>query len=61
MFVPPRSTLTFHATENLLTLAALLGVSLLVSTLSSAATQRSAGARHRVERFIAEHPLVAPA
>jgi two-component system sensor histidine kinase KdpD len=35
MFVPPRWTLTVHATENLLTLAALLGVSLLVSTLSS--------------------------
>src|SRR5687768_1300501 len=28
LFVPPRGTLTVHATENLLTLAALLGVSL---------------------------------
>jgi two-component system sensor histidine kinase KdpD len=35
LFVPPRGTLTVHATENLLTLAALLGVSLVVSTLSA--------------------------
>src|SRR5688572_2636214 len=35
LFVPPRGTLTVHATENLLTLAALLGVSLTVSTLAT--------------------------
>jgi two-component system, OmpR family, sensor histidine kinase KdpD len=35
LFVPPRGTLTVHATENLLTLAALLGVSLVVSTLAT--------------------------
>lgn len=35
LFVPPRGTLTVHATENLLTLAALLGASLVVSTLSA--------------------------
>lgn len=35
LFVPPRGTLTVHATENLLTLAALLGVSLAVSTLAT--------------------------
>ena len=61
MFVPPRSTLTFHATENLLTLAALLGVSLLVSTLSSRLRSAVQVGRHRLQRFIAEDPSVAPA
>jgi two-component system sensor histidine kinase KdpD len=53
LFVPPRGTLTVHATENLLTLAALLGVSLAISTLSTrlrsaaqVAQQREQRARH---------------
>jgi two-component system sensor histidine kinase KdpD len=50
MFVPPRGTLTVHATENLLTLAALLGVSLLVSTLSSRLRSAVQVARQREQR-----------
>src|SRR5688572_26887003 len=53
LFVPPRGALTVHATENLLTLAALLGVSLAISTLSTrlrnaaqVAQQREQRARH---------------
>jgi len=42
LFVPPRGTLTVHATENLLTLAALLGVSLVVSALVSCPSNSSA-------------------
>ena len=50
MFVPPRGTLTVHATENLLTLAALLGVSLIVSTLSARLRSAVQAARHRERR-----------
>jgi len=49
-FVPPRGALTVHATENLLTLAALLGVALLVSRLSSRLRATAERARNREQR-----------
>ena len=49
-FVPPRWTFTVHATENLLTLAALLGVSLVVSTLSSRLRRAAELAQQRERR-----------
>ena len=48
-FVPPRGTLSVDAPENLLTLAALLGVALLVSSLS-ARLRSTAGEAQRRER-----------
>jgi two-component system sensor histidine kinase KdpD len=50
LFVPPRGTLTVHATENLLTLTALLGVSLVVSTLSTRLRNAVQTARLREQR-----------
>lgn len=50
LFVPPRGTLTVHATENLLTLAALLGVSLVVSTLATRWRNAVQTARLREQR-----------
>jgi hypothetical protein len=50
MFVPPRGTLTVHATEKLLTLSALLGVSLLVSAQSSRLRSAVQVARQREQR-----------
>jgi len=49
-FVPPRWTFTVHATENLLTLAALLGASLVVSTLSSRLRRTAQVAQERERR-----------
>jgi two-component system, OmpR family, sensor histidine kinase KdpD len=50
LFVPPRGTLTVHATENVLTLAALLGVSLVVSTLATRLRQAVKTAQLREQR-----------
>lgn len=50
LFVPPRGTLTVHATENLLTLAALLGVSLAVSTLATRLRNAVKAAQLREQR-----------
>lgn len=49
-FVSPRGAFTVHATDNLLTLAALLGVSLLVSTLSTRLRNAAQMAQERERR-----------
>jgi two-component system sensor histidine kinase KdpD len=50
LFVEPRWTFTVHATDNLLTLAALLGVSLVVSTLSTRLRRAAEVAQERERR-----------
>jgi two-component system sensor histidine kinase KdpD len=50
LFVPPRGTFTVHATDNLLTLTALLGVSLVVSTLSTRLRNAAQSAQQREQR-----------
>ena len=50
LFVAPRWTFTVHATDNVLTLAALLGVSLVVSTLSTRLRRAAQVAQERERR-----------